>query len=329
MSNRMRAIVVREFGPPSVLEVAERPAPEPGSGEVSIDVAFAGVGFVDTLLRAGRFPLSTPFVPGIEVGGCVRAVGPDVEDLAPGQLVAAMLNDFGRSERLGGYAEVAIAHHSMVVAVPDSADLARVTAATVNGVTAWIALHDLARVSPDDRVLVLGASGGLGSIACRLAALHPVAQILGVVRREPRRAPNECSAVILADELDAKLVEVAPEGIDVVIDPVGGLQRRTGFEHLAPFGRHIVVGDASAEDSPLSGDAAWLNSRAVIGLNVGGIAHLRPALVTRALSAVVSLIANGTLSEPDPVTLPLEEAGRVHQMFADGVAPTKMVLTVN
>ena len=72
----MRAVVVEEFGPPERLRIAERPVPVPGDGEVSIDVEYAGVGFVDTLLRAGVFPLARPFVPGIEVTGRVRAVGP-------------------------------------------------------------------------------------------------------------------------------------------------------------------------------------------------------------------------------------------------------------
>jgi NADPH:quinone reductase len=168
----MRAVVVERPGPVEALQVREYPEPTPRAGEVSIAVHYAGVGFVDTLFRAGAFDLPTPFIPGIEVTGRIRALGPDVTGLEKGQPVAALLNDFGRSARAGGYAEVALAHTSMVTALPEDADLAWVAAVLVNGVTAWIALHQLAHLQVTDQVLVLGASGGLGSIACRLAALH-------------------------------------------------------------------------------------------------------------------------------------------------------------
>jgi NADPH2:quinone reductase len=335
----MRAATVDEFGPPQNLRITSRPVPEPGSDEISIDVAFAGVGFVDTLFRAGAFPMPTPLVPGIEVTGRVRAVGPGAVSpgavspgaggFVPGQLVGALLNDFGRGSRTGGYAEVAIAHRAMAAPVPDGADLPRVTAVIANGVAAWIALHDLARLSTDDRVLVLGASGGLGATTARLAALHPAARVIGVVGHDPGRAPGECTDVLLAADLDHQLPRLTEDGlVDVVVDPVGGPQRTTAFGHLAPFGRHLVLGNASGDDQPFSGDQTWLGSRVVAGLSVGGVAHLRPAAVTRALTAVITLVARGTLSEPRPAIEPLEHAAAVHQAIADRRAPAKTVLSV-
>lgn len=220
----MRAAAVDEFGPPESLRVTERGTPEPGNDEISIDVDYAGVGFVDTPLRSGAFPMSTPMVPGIEVTGRVRAVGPNVDDIVPGQAIAALLNDFGRGDRAGGYAEVAVVHRTMVAALPEGADLPRVTAVITNGVTAWMALHDVARLRARDRVLVLGVTGGLGATTARLAALHPAAQVIGVVGHDPSRAPSECTDVIVARELDQQLQRLTPEGkVEVVIDPVGAL----------------------------------------------------------------------------------------------------------
>jgi NADPH2:quinone reductase len=322
----MRAVAVDEFGGPESLRLVERPVPEPTAGEVSIDVAYAGVGFIDALLRSGAFPLSRPFVPGIEVTGRVRAVGPNVEGLAPGQHVAALLNDFGRTERIGGYAEVAVAHHTMVAALPSDADLPRITAVIANGAAAWMALHDVARLRPSDRVLVLGASGGLGATTARVAALHPAARVIGVVGHDPSRAPAECTDVVEADELEAWLGE---DAIDVVIDPVGGRLRTVAFDHLAPFGRHVLVGNASGEDPTLSGDAAWLGTRVIAGLSVGGIAHVRPSAVATALSAVTGLVARGVLREPAPAIEPLENAVRVHQAIADRTAPPKTLLALS
>jgi NADPH2:quinone reductase len=195
----MHVAAVEEFGPPSQLRLTRHPVPEPGPDEITIDVEYAGVGFVDALFRAGAFDMPRPLVPGIEVTGRVRAIGPGVTGFAPGQLAAALLNDFGRGPRAGGYAEVAVAHATMAVPVPDGADLPQVTAVISNGVAVWIALHDLARLRTQDRVMVLGASGGLGATAARLAALRPAAQVIGVVSRDRGRVPAECTDVLLTD----------------------------------------------------------------------------------------------------------------------------------
>jgi NADPH:quinone reductase len=169
-------------------------------------VEFAGVGFVDTLFRGGAFTLPVPFIPGIEVTGRVRAVGPGVAGFTPGQPVGALLNDFGRAARAGGYGEIAVAHVSMTVALPGTADLALMAGVLVNGVTAWMALHDLARLMASDDVLALGASGGLGGISCRLAAVHPARGVIGVVGSEARRAagPAECTDVVIAADVDGE-----------------------------------------------------------------------------------------------------------------------------
>src|SRR5690606_21089536 len=99
----MRAVVVTTPGPAESLQVVEVPPPSPGPGELSIDVEFAGVGFVDTLFRAGAFAMPMPLTPGIEVTGRVRELGPGVTGFRVGQPVAALLNDFGRGPRNGGY----------------------------------------------------------------------------------------------------------------------------------------------------------------------------------------------------------------------------------
>jgi len=304
----------------------------PGPDEVLIEVAYAGVGFVDTLFRAGAFPLPLPLIPGIEIAGRVRAAGPGVAGFVPGDRVAALLNDFGRGPRAGGYAELAVAHASMVGHVPDGLDLAIAAAAVVNGVTARIALHELGRLGPADRVLVLGASGGLGGIACRIAAIAGARQVIGVVGSEHTRplASAECTDVVLAGDLQASIPRLTGgEGLDVVVDPVGGDARELVFEHLAPFGRLLVLGDASGEDRRLSADAVWLGSRQVIGLSLGGVAHLIPDRVSAALETVLDLLARGVLSEPEPAVRSLRQAPEVHRDLERRAAPPKTVLRVN
>jgi len=322
----VRSAVVHHPGPPSALTIEDREPPQPGDGEIAIDVAYAGVGFVDTLLRSGAFPLTPPFVPGIEVTGVVRAIGAGVAGFTVGRPVAALLNDFGRVQRAGGYAQVAIAHNSLAVDLPDDVDLPRITAALVNGVTAWLALRDIARVDSADTVVVTGVGGGLGGTAVRLAALLPARRVVGVVSHDPARAPAECTDVVLTGDIEAW--SAGGEPVDVVIDSVGGRLRQLLFEHLAPFGRLVVLGNASGEDVALSSDAAWHATSTVTGLSLGGIAHSHPGAVRAALRAVVDLVARGQLAEPMPDIQPLTRVSSVHEAIADRSAPAKTVLDV-
>jgi NADPH:quinone reductase len=327
----MRAVVVTTPGPAESLQMVELPQPSPGRGELSVDVEFAGVGFVDTLFRAGAFDLPTPFTPGIEVTGRVRELGPGVVGFQVGEPVAALLNDFGRGPRGGGYAESAVAHASMATPLPEDADLARIAAILVNGVTAWIALHHLARLNVQDDVLVLGASGGLGSTTSRLAAVHPARRVIGVVGSAAKRpSAAACTDVILASDLETALNELTGgRGVDVVIDPVGGELRTQAFERLAAFGRHLVLGNASGQDQPISADAAWLGTRHLIGFSLGGVGHLVPDLVRAAASAVVQLVHRDVLREPAPSVLPLDQVVDVHRALEGRSAPPKTVLAMH
>jgi NADPH:quinone reductase len=326
----MRAVVVTTPGPAESLRVSEVPDPTPGPGEISIDVEFAGVGLVDALFRSGAIELPPPFTLGIEATGRVRELGAEVTGLTVGQPVAALLNDFGRGMRAGGYAEIAVAHASMVTPVPEGADLARIAAVLINGVTGWIALHDVARLKVGEDVLVLGASGGLGTITSRLAALRPARRVIGVVGSEAKRgsAAAECTDVILASELAAVDELTDGRGVDVVIDPVGGPLRTQAFDLLAPFGRLVVLGNASGDDRPLSGDAAWHGTRQLSGLSLGGVAHLIPDQVAGAITAVTELLHRGALREPAPAILPLDRAAEVHSALENRTAPAKTVLAV-
>lgn len=327
----MRAVVVTGPGPADVLQVREVAEPRPGPEELTIDVEYAGVGFVDTLFRAGVFALSAPFVPGIEVAGRVREVGPGVEGFTVGAPVGALLNDFGRGPRAGGYAQVAVAHTSMAVPLPAGVDPAVVAGVLVNGVTAWLALHDLARLSSTDDVLVLGASGGLGGIVSRLAAVTPARRVIGVVGSPAKRASAaaECTDVVVAAEMAAAVDELtAGRGVDVVVDPVGGALRTQAFNVLAPFGRHLILGNASGDDQAMAGDTVWHTTRQVSGLSLGATAHLVPDRIQAALGAITTLLDRGVLREPTPTVVPMAGVIQTHRALEERIAPAKTVLDV-
>ena len=160
----MRAILVEEYGGPEALVVRELPDPEPGPGEVTISVAYAGVNYAEIMGRRGLLKFyRAPFVPGMEVSGTVRAIGPGVEGLRVGEPVAALTT-------VGGYAEVVVARAQLTYALGDDLDLRAGAAFPIVVPTAWALIHDVARVRPGESVLVHAAAGGVGSAFDTLAA---------------------------------------------------------------------------------------------------------------------------------------------------------------
>jgi len=163
----MRAVVIPRFGGPEVLEVRDLPAPAPGPGEVTIDVAYAGVNHAEVLYRRGDVDVPLPFTPGIEVAGHIRALGPDVTGLRAGQPVAALT-----TVDSGGYAEVVRVAAPLVFPLDTLApDLGLAVAAAFpsNTTTALLVLSTVAHLQKGERVLIHGASGGVGSVLGQMA----------------------------------------------------------------------------------------------------------------------------------------------------------------
>ncbi len=206
-------------GGPEVLEVVELPVTQPGPGEARVRVLATGAGGTDVTMRRGgyRFAPPIPFVPGYEVVGDVEAVGPGVTALRVGQRVAALVV-------YGGYAEKIVRPATDFVPVPDGLDPGEVVALVLNYVTAYQAIHRVARLNAGDTALVTGASGGVGAAALDLlrvagvrtfgAASHArrnFVQSLGATPIDSRGAP-----------IDEGLRAVLPSGVDAAFDGLGG-----------------------------------------------------------------------------------------------------------
>jgi NADPH:quinone reductase len=329
----MRAVSITTYGGPEVLELVDIPVPTPGEGEVTIDVKFAGVGFVDVLFRRGAFALTAlPLTPGIEVTGLVRQVGSGVHGLAIGMAVAALLNDFVNLPGCGGYAEVARARAALAIPLPPNTDLSSAAAALVNGATAWLAIHELARLRRSESVFVPGATGGLAGLICQLARRVGASPINGTVSRmEKREAALRLGYDdILAAELSTEWLQnvYGQRGIDVVFDAVGGASRRIAFQHLAPLGRLVILGNASGADVAFSGDEFWHGSTTVQGLSLGRLTHLVPDKIATAAQEVLGLVANREIRTEPARVLPLSQAAEAHRLIESRSATGKMVLQV-
>src|SRR5581483_9912643 len=158
----MQAILVHQFGGPEVLTLAEIDPPEPGPGQVRVDLAATGINFIEIYHRIGRYPRELPFVMGGEAAGTVSAVGPGVDTVKVGDRVASI--DFQ-----GAYAHSALVNADRVVPVPAEIDLDLAAAALLQGMTAHYLLLDTYAVQPGDTILVHAAAGGMGLLLTQLA----------------------------------------------------------------------------------------------------------------------------------------------------------------
>ena len=257
----MRAIEVRRFGAPDVLQLAELPDPVPGPEQVLVAASACDVLFVDTMIRsgagAGYFPIKPPYVPGNGVGGEVVAVGEAVSPEWLGRTVAAHTGGPGGT---GGYARLAVADVEHAVVVPDDVDLLAATAVLHDGTTALRVL-EVTGPRPGEWVLVLGAAGGMGILLVQLLAAQG-ANVVGAARGHAKLAAVSRAGAAAAVDYgepgwaDAVLEAAGGARPAVVLDGVGGAIGAAAFALVADGGRFSAHGSPSGSFAGIDSDAA-------------------------------------------------------------------------
>src|SRR5215211_7684170 len=252
----MRAVQIEEFGGPEVLQVVDLAKPEPGDGEVLIDVSCAGINFADTHQRENTY-LARYEVPMV-LGGEVAGTRPD------GQRVVALL-------RQGGYAEYAVAPEQTVFPIPDGVEDGVALALIIQGLTAWHLYRTSAKLQEGESVVVISGAGGVGNLAVQLGKPFGAGRVIATASSEAKRAKAlELGADAAVDpateDLKGALLE-ANEGrpVDVVLEMSGGRVFDQAADALAPFGRIVAYGIAGREQNTLETGRLMRKSRAVIG----------------------------------------------------------------
>lgn len=327
----MRAIVLPRFGEPDVLEARDMPTPQPGPGQVAIDVAFAGVNYAEVLYRRGTVDVPLPFIPGIEVSGSIRALGEGVTDLHVGQRVAALTNVDS-----GGYAEVVVASAALTVPLddlPETVDLATAAAFPSNTTAAYMILSTVAHLTAGETVLIHAAAGGVGSVLGQVAHSLGATSVLGTVGHAEKVAHTKSlgyDQVLLRQDVVKHVRDVTNGvGVDVVVDPVGGSTRTESLDLLRPLGRVVAMGNASnAEDVSVSTNQLWFSNKAVLGFNLGALSAAFPERVGQAARSALQLVARGEVRVVVTDILPLEQASEAHRRIEQGTTTGKLVLRV-
>jgi NADPH2:quinone reductase len=311
----MRAIQIEEFGGPEVMRVVDLPDPEPGDGQVVIDVARAGINFGDTHVTRNDYlaKQELPLVPGGEVAGRTAA----------GDRVAAIVPS-------GGYAERVAVDPRWLVPVPDGVSDDQAAALLVQGVTAHALVHLCARLEAGETIVVEAAAGGTGSLAVQLAKRAGGRVIALASTPEKRelalRLGADAAVDSRAEDLGAAIVAANDgEMVDAVLEMSGGAAFETCLRTLAPFGRLVTFGIASREQNQVATGHLMRNSRAVIGfwmVHLLGRRDLLGPIVTELFEAV----AAGELEVVIGGVYPLSEARRAHEEIAARRTQGKLVI---
>lgn len=341
----MKALVIPRFGGAEVLRIEERPAPRPGPGEVAVAVRAAGVNFADVLCRLGIYAAAPPppFVPGIEIAGTVESLGDGVTALRPGDRVMGF-------SRFGGCAEVVVTNPSHLVPIPDGVSFTDAAAFPVCYLTAAWALDELGRIETGETVLIRSAAGGVGRAATELA-LARGARILATVGSDWKRrevlalAPD---ALVVADDPRAiadLLAEQLAAGhpLEVVLDGNGGDGFAAAWSALAPGGRYVLYGAASAVGrGPFSRLAAgWRLRRSLLVATLPMISANRslaafnlifladrPEKLRRHADRLLGDWQAGRIQPKAARVEPLENAVTVHRDLQERRTTGKLVLEV-
>lgn len=325
-----------------MLALTEEPLPEPRPGQVRLKIVAAGVSFADVVMREGLYPGAPrpPFAPGYDVVGDIDAVGPDVSGVATGQRVAAVT-------MVGGYGDYLCVPAGSLVPVPDGVDAAEAVALVLNYLTGYQMLHRCKRVRPGERILIHGAGGGVGDALLQLGKLVEL-EMYGTASRAKHATLERFGAVPIdyrREDFVARVRALTGDGVDAVLDPVGGVQWRRSFQALRVGGMLVAYGFSSGFvkgrrsisrlipnylGMPRFNPFRLMSAtRAVMGYNLTVMKSSRPDWYREDLAALLDLLAQGRIRPLIAQRLPLSEAARAHELLNDAASTGKLVLLPN
>ncbi|MDQ3219376.1 MAG: quinone oxidoreductase [Acidobacteriota bacterium] len=316
----MKAVRIHEFGGAENLRIDEIDKPTPGADEVLIKTAAAGINFADTMLRQNKYLFSPelPFTLGFEVAGTIEAVGEGVKHLQTGQRVLATI-------RGGGYAEYAVANASTVVPIPEKLGFGEATALLIQGLTAIGLLVDL---KAGQTILIHAAAGGVGTLLVQLAKRRG-ATVIGTASNEEKLQKVVALGADFAinytdtDWTEQVLEATGNNGVEVIIEMVGGEVGRQNLKILAIGGTLHVYGAASGEDFQISALGVLFNMHTVKGYNLN---REKPENLVKYTGELMALIDEDLL-QISVTEFPLEKAADAHKAIESRKTTGKVVLT--
>jgi NADPH2:quinone reductase len=329
LPDTMTVIEISSPGEPEVLVPARRPLPAPGTGEVLIEVAAAGVNRPDCLQRQGSYPPppGASDLPGLEVAGTIVGLGEGVSEWRPGDPVCALLTG-------GGYAEYCVAPAVQCLPVPQGLDLVQAAALPETFFTVWTNVFERGRLQAGETLLVHGGSSGIGTTAIQLAHAFGSPVFVTVGGEEKARVCEELGAERAIDYRKEDFVTVVKEltrgrGVDVILDMVGGDYVQRNLSALAVEGRLVYIAFLRGARVELNLGPIMMKRLTLTGSTLRARPVEEKAPIARALREYVwPLLAAGKIKPVIYQTFPLQAAAAAHRLMESNQHIGKIVLTV-
>jgi len=342
---RYRRIIVTHYGGPDALRVVEEECPEPKTGEVRLKVLAAGVSMPDIMAREGVHPETppVPYTPGWDLIGVVERLGDGVSGIEPGQIVAALPIH-------GAYAEYVCLPQRELVPVPAGLDTAEAVCLVLNYVTAYQMLYRSAHVKPGQRVLIHGASGGVGTALLQLGRLAGL-EMYGTCSMRSASAVSELGGIPIDykhQDFVHETLRLTGDGVDAVFDPIGGNHLWQSRKVLRPGGRVVGYGNTTSLRSEGLGSGrtgrrnrlhgipiyalymvgGWLlpGRKRVVPYSIQWLKRLKPALFRQDLITLLELLQQQKIKPLVARRFALAEAKEAHELLGKGGVTGKIVL---
>jgi len=324
----MKTVIAQHPGAPEVLQLIDRPTPKPARGEVLIKIAAAGVNGADLTQRRGKYavPTGAPDTLGLEISGEIVAIGEDVTNWKVGDLACALLIG-------GGYAEYCAVPAPQCLPIPKGLTLIEAAAFPEVAMTVWANVFEMGTLRPGEVFLAHGGTSGIGSFAIQLATALGARVFTTAGSDEKAKICRDLGAELAINYKEQDFVAAVKnatggEGVDVILDIVGGEYLQRGLEALAPGGRLIMLAFKQGTKAEL--DCGLIQQKA---LWVSG-SRLRPRpipekgrLARAVQKAVWPLIANGKIKPIIDSTFPLTDVQSAHKRMESGLHVGKVLLT--
>ena len=343
---RHRRVIVTHYGGPEALQVIEEECPEPKPGEVRVKVHAAGVALPDIMAREGIHPETpkVPFTPGWDLVGIVDRLGKSVSGIEPGKIVAAMPIS-------GAYAEFVCLAQRELIPVPSGLDPAEAVSLVLNYITAYQMMHRSAKVRADQRVLIHGASGGVGTALLQLGSLAGL-EMYGTCSSRAASAVSALGCIPIDyqhQDFVKEIHRLTSDGVDAIFDPIGGAHLWQSRKALRSSGRVVGYGNTSSlrGDGLAAGRSGRRNRlhgiptfaryiagsflspgrKRVVPYSIQWLKRLKPAWFREDLVALFNLLKQKKIQPLIAKRFPLAEARQAQELLGKGGVIGKIVLT--
>jgi NADPH2:quinone reductase len=323
----MKAIRAHQWCTPRELVIDEIDRPEPGSGQILVRVAAAGLNFPDLLIITGKYQFkpSLPFSPGFEIAGTVEKTGPGVTRFSVGDRVVAQVP-------VGGFAEYAVAEEAYAHVKPDSMSDEQAAAFPLVYQTSYFGIAYRGALQEGETVLVHSAAGGVGLAAVQIARALGAGKIIGTVGSDDKTAvvrDNGSDVVVnyqTEDFVEVVKRETNGRGADVIYDPVGGEVGERSTKCIAFEGRLVIIGFTSGKFSNFVANHILVKNYSVVGLHWGAYRQNNPAKIEQGWNELIELYQTRMLKPVIGGSFRMEQVAEAMEFMASRKAIGKIVL---